>query len=278
MTKAIGQPLRRKEDQRLVTGGGRYSDDISLPGEAYAALVRSPHAHARIRAIDTTAARGMPGVLAVLTAADVEADGLKAIPHTPIPMKPPADILLINRDGSPHGYAPHPLLATDRVRFVGEAMAMVVAETVAAAKDAAERVKVEYDVLKPVVAGTEAVKADAPQLYDDVANVCIDADVGDVEATKAAFARAAHVVTLDTVAQRVTGVPLDARAAVGEYDPASKRYTLHAGSGGVVRQKHELAGILGVPTADVRVECGDVGGNYGTRNAFYPEFALVVWA
>jgi carbon-monoxide dehydrogenase large subunit len=278
MPQIIGKPLRRKEDLRLLTGQGRYSDDVSLPGQAYAAFARSPHAHARIRAIDTAAARAMPGVLAVLTGADAAADGLKPIPHTPIPMKPPADILLINRDGSPHGYAPHPLLAADRARHVGEGIAMVVAETVAQAKDAAERVAVEYDVLKPSVLTAVAVEPAAPRLYDDVANVCIDADVGDVEATKAAFARAKHVARLSTWAQRVTGVPLDLRAAVGEYDPASARYTLHAGSGGVVRQKNELAGILGVPVGQVRVECGDVGGNYGTRNAFYPEFALVVWA
>lgn len=278
MPKTIGQPLKRKEDLRLLTGRGRYSDDVSLPGQAYAAFLRSPHSHARIRAIDTAAARAMPGVLAVLTAADLAADGIKPIPHTPIPMKPPADILLINRDGSPHGYAPQALLPSDRVRYVGQQVVMVVAETLAAAKDAAERVQVDYEVLKPVVEGTAAVEPAAPQLYDDVGNVGIDADVGDVEGTKAAFARAARIVKLRTRAQRVTGVPLDARAAVGEFDPTSRRYTLHAGSGGVVRQKHELAAILGVPISDVRVECGDVGGNYGTRNAFYPEFALVVWA
>src|SRR5687767_10967572 len=129
MPKAIGQPLRRKEDLRLVTGQGRYSDDVSLPGQAYAVILRSPHAHARINAIDTTEARAMPGVLAVLTGADVQADGLKDIPHTPIPMKPPADILLQNRDGSPHGYAPQALLPTDRVRYVGQQVVMVVAET-----------------------------------------------------------------------------------------------------------------------------------------------------
>jgi carbon-monoxide dehydrogenase large subunit len=278
MPQTIGKPLRRKEDLRLLIGGGRYSDDVSLAGQAYAVFVRSPHAHARIRSIDTKAARAMPGVLTVLTAADVESDGLKDIPHTPIPMKPPADILLPNRDGSPHGYAPHPLLAPDRVRHVGEGVAMVVAETIAQAKDAVEAVAVDYDVFAPSVATPAAADAQAPRLYDDVANVCIDADVGDVEATKAAFARATHVAKLQSWVHRVTGVPLDARAAVGEYDPASGRYTLHAGSGGVVRQKAELAGILGVPPAQVRVECGDVGGNYGTRNAFYPEFALVVWA
>ena len=154
---------------------------------------------------------------------------------------------------------------------------MVVAESIAAAKDAAERVTVDYEPLEAVTETPGATQSNV-RLYDHTANVCIDADVGDVEATKAAFARAAHVAKFDTWVQRVTGVPLDARAAVGVYDPATNKHTLHAGSGGVVRQKHELATILGVPMADVRVECGDVGGNYGTRNAFYPEFALVVWA
>ena len=278
MPQTIGKPLRRKEDLRLLTGAGRYSDDVSLPGQAYAVLVRSPHAHARIVSIDSAAARAMPGVLAVLTGADVEADGLKPVPHVPIPMKPPADILLVNRDGSEWGFAPQHLLAVDRVRYVGHQLAMVVAETVAAARDAAERVAVEYEPLKPVVATAAAAEPAAPRLYEHCANVCIDADVGDVAATKAAFARARHVAKFDTWVQRVTGVPLDARAAVGVYDPATGKHTLHAGSGGVVRQKHELAGVLGVPPEQVRVECGDVGGNFGTRNAFYPEFALVVWA
>jgi len=278
MPPTIGQPLTRKEDLRLLRGAGRYSDDVSLPGQAYAAILRSPHAHARIRSIDSAAARAMPGVLAVLTGADVEADGLTDIPHTPLPMKPPADILLINRDGSEWGYAPQHLLPTDRVRYVGQQVVMVVAETLALAKDAAERVVVDYEPLKAIAATRSTTAPDAPRLYDHVANVCIDADVGDVAATNAAFARATHVAKLDTWVHRVTGVPLDARAAVGVYDPVANKYTLHAGSGGVVRQKAELAKILGVDPSLVRVECGDVGGNFGTRNAFFPEFALVVWA
>ena len=278
MPQTIGQPLRRKEDLRLVRGNGRYSDDVSLPGQAYAAILRSPHAHARIRSIDTAAARTMPGVLAVLTGADVTVDGLKDIPHTPIPMKPPADILLANRDGSPHGYAPQALLPTDRVRYVGQQVVMAVAETLAQAKDAAEQVVVDYEPLPAIAATPGAAAADAPRLYDHISNVCIDADVGDVAATEAAFARASRVARLDTWVNRVTGVPLDARAAVGLYDPAADKYTLHAGSGGVVRQKAELAKILDVDPSHVRVECGDVGGNFGTRNAFFPEFALVVWA
>ena len=278
MPKTIGKPLTRKEDFRLVTGKGRYSDDLSLPGEAYAVFVRSPHAHARIRSIDTAGAGGMHGVLAVLTGADVLADGLKSVPHTPLPAAPSADIALKNRDGSQHGYAPQELLPNDRVRYVGEQVVMVVAESISIAKDAAERVIVNYEPLESITDTAAAARRGAPQLYDNVANVCVDADVGNFEATEAAFAKAAHVAKLQTWVQRVTGVPLDARAAIGVYDRDSKRHTLHAGSGGVVRQKHELAGILGVPTNDVRVECGDVGGNFGTRNAFYPEFALVVWA
>jgi carbon-monoxide dehydrogenase large subunit len=278
MPGPIGQPLRRKEDLRLLTGRGRYSDDLNLPGQAYAFVLRSPHAHARIGKVDTAAARGMPGVLAVLTGADVQAAGLKDVPHTPIPSKPPADILLPNRDGSEHGYAPQELLPTDRVRYVGQQVAMVVAETLAQAKDAAEAIAVEYETLDQVNATPAAAQSGVPRLYDHVGNICIDADIGDVEATKAAFARAAQVAKFESWVHRVTGVPLDARAAVGVYDKATNKHTLHAGSGGVVRQKHELAHILGVEQRDVRVECGDVGGNYGTRNAFYPEFALVVWA
>jgi aerobic carbon-monoxide dehydrogenase large subunit len=278
MPATIGKALPRTEDLRLLTGSGRFSDDFSIPGQAYAVFVRSAHAHARVQAIDTAAARAMPGVLTVLTGADVASDGLKAIPHTPIPLSPLADIVLKNRDGSAPGYAPQALLPIDRVRYVGQQIVMVVADSIAAAKDAAERIVVDYAVLKPITATATAAQADAPQLYDDVANVCIDADVGEVAATAAAFARAAHVARLDTWVQRVTGAPLDARAAVGSYDAASGRYTLYAGSGGVVRQKRELAVVLGVPETAVRVVSGDVGGNFGTRNAFYPEFALVVWA
>src|SRR5947207_3133973 len=185
MPATIGKALTRKEDLRLLRGAGRYSDDLSLPGQAYAVFLRSPHAHARIVAIDTAAARAMPGVLAVLTGADVAADGLNAVPHTPLAMKPPADIALKNRDGSEYGNAPQVLLPTDRVRYVGQQVVMVVAESVAAAKDAAEAVAVEYEALKPVTATAAAVAPGAPRLYDHVANVCIDADVGDIAATKA---------------------------------------------------------------------------------------------
>src|ERR1700691_502936 len=277
MNAGIGQTVRRKEDARLVTGRGCYSDDFNFPNQAYGAVVRSPHAHALIRSIDATAARAMPGVLAVLTGADAQADGLTRIPHLAAPGNAP-DIVLHNRDGSPVPVAPHHVLATDRVRHVGTAVAFVIAETVAQAKDAAEKVVVDYEPLPAVVDAKAAVEKDAPRLYDDLPNIMIDAEVGDAAATDAAFARAAHITRLDTWINRVTGVPMEPRAAVGIYDPASDRYTLYAGSGGIVRQKKEIAAILGVPFDNVRVIAREIGGNFGTRNSFFPEFALVVWA
>src|SRR6478735_1449002 len=273
----IGQPVIRKEDAALVTGQGRFSDDLDLVGQAYAVMVRSPHAHARIRAIDAAAALALPGVIAVLTGADAIADGLKPIPHRPL-IGPP-DIALGKPDRSDKFLAPHPVLPHDKARFTGEAVAMVIAESMSVAQDAAERVRVDFEPLPAVTDTVAAAGADAPQLWDEASsNVCIDAEVGDAAATAAAFAHAAHVVKLETWIQRVTGVPLEPRAAIGSYDAASGRTTLYAGSGGVVRQKHELAGVLDVPPDRVRVVSGDVGGNFGTRNAFYPEFALVAWA
>jgi carbon-monoxide dehydrogenase large subunit len=277
----IGRPVVRKEDAALLTGQGRFSDDVNLAGQAYAAIVRSPHAHARIRGIDAAAARAKPGVLAVLTGAEARADGLKSIPHRPIIGAP--DIALGKRDASDKFLSPHYALPHDRARFAGEAVAIVVAETLSAARDAAEQVIVDYEPLPAVTDSVKAAAPDAPRLWDEAEsnatpNVCLDAQVGDAAATEAAFARAAHVVKLTTWIQRVTGVPMEPRAAVGNYDAASGRYTLHAGSGGVVRQKHELATVLGEPMERVRVVSGDVGGNFGTRNAFYPEFALVAWA
>lgn len=274
----IGAPVLRKEDARLLIGGGRFSDDVNLPGQAHAVMVRSPHAHARILRIDAEPALAARGVLAVLTGAQFLADGLKAIPHRPFSASPP-DIGLANRDGSEIFVAPHFPLPADKARFVGEAVAVVVAESVQLAKDAAELVRVDYEPLASVTDAQAAARADAPRVWEERdSNVCIDADVGDSVATDAAFARAAHVVRLETRVQRVTGAPMEPRAAAASYDPGTKRYTLHAGSGGVVRQKRELAWILGVEENAVRVIAHDTGGNFGTRNSFYPEFALVAWA
>jgi carbon-monoxide dehydrogenase large subunit len=277
MSAGIGDFVRRKEDMRLLTGQGCYSDDFSFPNQAYAAMVRSPHAHARIRAIDVNDAHTIPGVLVVLTGLDARADGLKPIPHHANAGTPP-DIVLTNRDGSAVPLAPHDVLPTDRVRFVGTAVAMVVAESINAAKDAAERIVVTYEPMTPVINTRAAAEKDAPPLYDDVPNTCIDADVGDQKAAEEAFKRAAHVARLETWIDRVTGVPMEPRACVGVYDSAREHYTLYAGSGGVVRQKRELAVILGVPEQNVRVVAREIGGNFGTRNGFYPEFALVTWA
>ena len=274
---AIGEPVVRKEDAELLTGQGRFSDDVNLPGQAYAVMVRSPHAHARIRGIDVSAAMAVPGAIAVLTGADAIEDGLKPIPHRPI-LGPP-DIALGKRDASDKFLSPHRVLATDKARFAGEAVAMVVADSLGAAKDAAERVTVDFEPLPAVSETINAIAPDAPLVWDEArSNVCVDAEVGDAAATARAFERATHIVKLQTWVQRVTGVPLEPRAAVGSHDRATGRTTLYAGSGGVVRQKHELASVLGVPADRIRVVSGDVGGNFGTRNAFYPEFALVAWA
>jgi carbon-monoxide dehydrogenase large subunit len=274
---AIGEPIVRKEDAELLTGQGRFSDDVNLPGQAYAVMVRSPHAHARIRGIDVAAAMAVPGAIAVLTGADAIKDGLKPIPHRPI-LGPP-DIALGKRDASDKFLSPHRVLPTDKARFAGEAVAMVVADSLGAAKDAAEGVTVDFEPLPAVTEAIKAIAPDAPLVWDEArSNVCVDAGVGDAAATARAFERATHIVKLQTWVQRVTGVPLEPRAAVGSHDRASGRTTLYAGSGGVVRQKHELAGVLDVPVDRIRVVSGDVGGNFGTRNAFYPEFALVAWA
>ena len=278
MTVMIGKHIPRKEDQRLLRGKGVFSDDVNLPRQLYAIMVRSPHASARIRSIRPEAASRVRGVVAVLTGADFLADGLKPIPHGPFKPGPP-DITLQNRGGVPPMASPHYPLPSDKVRFVGEAVAMVVAETIAIAKDAAEQVIVDYELLPAVTHSLDAVLENAPLIWEEeVSNTAIDADVGNAHATDAAFSQAAHVVSLETRVQRVTGVPMEPRAAVGDFDPRTRRYTLYAGSGNVVRQKRELASVLDAPPDSVRVVARDVGGNFGTRNAFYPEFALVVWA
>jgi carbon-monoxide dehydrogenase large subunit len=274
--QGIGRPVRRAEDRRLITGRGCYSDDVTLPHQAYAAFVRSPHAHALIQRIDVRDAQAMPGVLAVLTGA--EAAELAGIPHRPVPTNP-HEVPLRSRDGSPFFVAPHPPLPVDRVRCVGEPVAMVIAETPALARDAAERVAVHYDPLPAVVGSLDAVAPAAPLVWDEAkTNLCVDSLAGDEAAVAAAFARAAHVVRFATRVNRVTGVPMEPRTAVGDWDEARGRYTVYSGSGGSWRLRSEIAGVLGVPESAVRVVAHDVGGSYGTRNSSYPEHALVAWA
>ncbi len=284
-TNGIGQPVRRKEDARLVSGAGRYGDDVSFPGQLHAVMARAPHAHARIAKIDTSAARAGPGVVCVLTGIDVEANGLQPIPPDFLFLgslefqRSLPDPILQNRDGSPIYPSPYPLLPKDRVRYTGQAVAMVVAETLVAAKDAAELIQIDYEPLPAVTDTAAAAEPDAPRLWDHAtSNVCLDAEIGDREATDAAFARAAHVVSIDTWIQRVTGVPMETRSAVALHDPESDRYTLYCGSGGVVRQKREISQILNVPFEAVRIVAGDIGGNFGTKNSLFPEHPLLVWA
>jgi carbon-monoxide dehydrogenase large subunit len=276
--KAVGRPLPRKEDLRLITGKGRFTDDFNLPGQTWAAMVRSPHPHARIVAIDASAALALPGVLAVYTGADCARGGLKDIPHNPVPSTK-YDMKLTAPGGGTVFIGDNRLLPDDRVRHVGEALAMVVAETREQAQAGAEAVQVEYDVLPWVADSEQATLTDAPKLYDELTNnVLVDTSFGDKAATDAAFARAAHVVTMKSHVGRVTGVPLEPRAALGHYDAETGRYTLYAGSGGAVRQKREVAEVLGVNSETVRVLSYDVGGNFGTRNRVYVEFGLVLWA
>jgi carbon-monoxide dehydrogenase large subunit len=275
---AVGQPLRRKEDLRLITGGGRFSDDFTLPGQVWAFMVRSPYPHARIRGVDAKAALALPGVLAVYDGSDCARDGLRPVPHSPVPSTR-YDMKLSGRGGTTVFAGPHMLLPADKARHVGEAVAMVVAETRALAQTAAERIIVDYEELLWVASSLDAAAPDAPRVWDDVPdNVLVDTSFGDEAGTAAAFARARHVVSLKVHAQRVTGVPLEPRAALGAFDAGTGRYTLYAGSGGAVRQKHELAEILGEKPEQIHVLAFDIGGNFGTRNRLYVESALVLWA
>jgi carbon-monoxide dehydrogenase large subunit len=274
----IGQPMVRHEDARLIAGKGQFSDDFSFPGQTYAAMVRSPHPHAHIVSIDRAAALAMPGVLGVFTGADCLADGLGAIPHDPLP-KTRDDMKLSGPGGAAIFEGPHKLLPADRARHVGEAVAMVVAETRAQALDAAEAVAVVYDELPFVIHSEEGMKPGVPAVWDEVPNnILVDTHFGDAAATDRAFAEAAHVVAMDFNIGRVTGVPMEPRAAVANYDAATGRYTLYAGSGGAVRQKREVASVLGVEPDRVRVLSFDVGGNFGTRNRVYVESGLILWA
>jgi aerobic carbon-monoxide dehydrogenase large subunit len=277
VANGIGQPVRRKEDFRLLTGRGCFVDDLAPPGLAHAVLVRSPHAHARIVSIDGRAALTSPGVLAVLTGADYQADGLGPIPHNAGLMGPPD--LAVRLSGLAPITTRHDPLAADKVRVVGEAVAIVVAETIAEAKDGAALVEVDYAALPAVSLATDAVKAGAPQLWDEVpGNLCLEIEAGDMAATAAAFKGAAHVARLATRIQRVAGVPLEPRTNIAEYDAATGNYTLHSGSGrGVAKLRLDLAQVLGVVPERVRIVCQDMGGNFGTRNFFYPEYALLAW-
>jgi aerobic carbon-monoxide dehydrogenase large subunit len=281
MTALIGQPIRRKEDRRLLTGRGNFTDDINLPSQAYAAVLRSPHAHARILSIDTAAASRAPGVLAVLTGRDYAAAGLKGVPHGPSG----ADHFEITKpafgpEAMPNGPPPlQPPLAQDRVRYVGEAVAFVIADTLGAAQDAAELIAIDYAPLPAVIDASAALAPGTTPLWDDRAgNLLVAAEQGDRAATDAAFARAHRVVLLSSLNQRVSGAPMEPRVAIAEYDAANASYTIHSVSQGVHRIKFTIASCLGVPMDKVRVITGDVGGGFGVRSSVYPEYAVLAWA
>ena len=267
----IGQPVLRFEDDGLVTGGGCFVDDLRLPGAAHASFLRSPHVHAEILSIDASAAAAAPGVLAVYTAVSLRAAGIG-------PMG--AAVAQKNRDGSAPVVVARPVLAEGRVRFPGEAVAMVVAETSTLARDAAERILVEYRELPHLVEAGQALAAGAPRLHEAApGNLAIDWEGGDRGATDAAFARAAHVTRLSLRQNRVSAAPLEPRGAAGEFDPATGRYTLHAptqGSGSI-QTGIASTGIVADPRA-LRVLTPDVGGSFGMKISAYPEQAAVLFA
>ena len=251
-----GQSPRRVEDGRFLRGKGRYTGDLAFAHEAHGTVLRSPHAHARLAAIDTRATAAMPGVLAVLTGEDVAADGLGDLPC----MDPVA-----GRDGRPCFVPPSPLLTRDRVRHVGDRVAFVVAESLAQARDAAERIAVEYEPLPAVADTAAALDGSAPRLWGEApGNLCVDWALGDEAAVEAAFARADRVTRLSLVNNRLVAASMEPRGAIGEYDPGTGRYTLHAGCQGVHNLQRWIAEpVLRVPPGHLRVLCPDVGGGFG---------------
>jgi aerobic carbon-monoxide dehydrogenase large subunit len=263
---AVGQSVPRKEDPMLLRGQGHYTDDIALPGQVYAVMVRSQNAHGVIRSIDVEAARKMPGVLGVYTPADLKDYGpLKCV----VPFN--------NRDGSPMKKPLRTALATDKVRYVGDPVAFVVAETLLAAKDAAEAVNVDVEALPAVVSAEGAASVGAPQLYNDVpGNISLDYHYGDAEAVKAAFAKAAHVTKLSLVNSRLVVSAMEPRAALAAYD--GSRFTLYVSSQGVFGMRANISEALGVPAKDVHVLTGQVGGSFGMKAAVFPEYICVLHA
>ena len=271
-----GDHVLRHEDLRLTTGRGRYIDDIVLDRPVtHAVFVRSPHPHARIRSIDASAARKMPGVLAVLLPADVS--DLPPLPHLLTGIGSGIDVMLVDRAGTTRFHSKHFVLPQDRVRFVGEAVAMVVGATLNAAKDAAEAIEVEYEPLPSVAHSLDAIQKSNHRVFDDhVSNVALDAELGDGSAAAAAFRWAAHTAELRTWVHRVTGVHMEPRAAVADYDNRTGHLTLYAASGrGPMHLRSDLASILGMDREKLRVVHWDIGGSFGTRNCLYPDFVLL---
>jgi aerobic carbon-monoxide dehydrogenase large subunit len=270
----IGKPLRRLEDDRLLRGEARFTDDISIANQAHAWFVRSPHPHARIRSISCDAARAMPGVLAVLTGADARDDGLQSMPFMHLHTR---------RDGSPIVAAPRMALTHDVARFVGDAVAMVIAESRNVAKDAAELIDIDYEPLPAVVDLEDSGHGDAPPVWAPAftgqhGNIAAFYRMGDAAAVDEAFGKAAHITRIRVVNNRVIAHPLEVRGAIGEYDAAGQTFTIHAPVQGVHRARTDAAVALGVAEDRVRVVVEDLGGGFGARAYGFPENAAVAWA
>ena len=266
---SIGQSVRRKEDYRFLTGAGRFTDDVSEHRQTWAYFLRSPHAHARIRGIDSSKAKAAPGVVAIFTGDDLT--GVNGLP---------CGWLITGTDGKPMNEPPHPVLAQGKVRYVGDGVALVIAETLAQAKDAAELIAVDYEVLPAVVDPAGALKAGAPLIHDGApGNRCYTWALGDKAATDAAFAKAAHVTKLDIVNNRLIPNAIEPRAAVASYDRADESYTLYVTSQNPhVERLLMTAFVLGLPETKVRVIAPDVGGGFGSKIYLYPEETAMVWA
>ena len=267
----IGKPLRRVEDRRFLSGYGEYLDDVSLTGMAHGALLYSPHAHAYVRDLDTTSALKLPGVIAVYTAADLIAAGLGEIVMR---------ATVSSRDDKSMAKPSRPILADGKVRFAGDAIAFVVAETQAAARAAVELIDVDYEPLPAVIDPRAALEAGAPRVWEGVdGNLCVDYAAGDIDAVEAAFAAASHVTCLEMLNQRVSAVPLEPRGAIGEFSSETGTFTLTTTTQNLHANRDQLAEIIfKVPTEKMRVRALDVGGGFGTKNSLYPEFPLVLFA
>jgi carbon-monoxide dehydrogenase large subunit len=267
---AIGQGVSRFEDPRLLQGGGRYVDDIKLPGMAHGVVLRSQHAHAKIKSLDVGAAKNAPGVLAVLTAADIRAAGWGDLP---IPGG------LKRRDGSPMIKTRYPILAEDRTRWIGDPVAFVVAENVAQALDAAELITVDYEPLPAIVSTEEAAKPGAAKVWDDAPdNVCFVELIGDKAATDAAFAKADHVVKQKFVINRVTAATMEPRGAVGDYNAADGRYTIYTAIQRPHPTRADFARLMKVPESKIRIVTNDTGGSFGMKSPVFNEMPLVLLA
>ena len=266
----IGDAPKRREDLRFLTGGGGYLDDLSFAGMAYAVVLRSPHAHALILRIQAEEARKAPGVLAVLTAEEVRVDGLN-------PLRPSAEANV--QTGEKFALAPHPLLAEGKVRYVGEPVALIIAETRVRALDAADRVVVDYAPLPAMTNATAARAAGSPEISPEVpGNVCLDWHTGDAAAVDAAFAAAAHIVELRLDNHRIVTNPIEPRGVIGLWDTAQSRYTAYVSSQSIHATRDNAARALGVAPAAVRFIAPDVGGGFGAKNFIYPEHVFIPWA